>query len=387
MREVDEPTESIRAAARSGSWQRARAHSARKARELSFPASLLRLVFGSLAAFGIPLLMPALAAHRWVFIAYVLVASVVQLLIYKNMGQPQVRGLLSGVVDLAVVTFLAHRLGTVTTVIPFLYLVIAVLNCLAVGARVSFALVGIGSVMYLGVLTAELFGWLPYGPDGRGLLPGEVPPLATGLAAGVVFVIALVLTTTLIGRMHIALQRREAELEYLSRYDALTQLFNRRYLIERIGDELERVRRGGRAALLMIDLDGFKLVNDERGHEAGDRLLMSVASALARGTRKVDVVARYGGDEFVMLMPDAGADGAMHAATRLVQNVRESGREAAMSRSVTASVGIAIARRDDDTASLLRRADALAYDSKRAGGDGFRSEQLPVAQASLLANS
>jgi len=195
-------------------------------------------------------------------------------------------------------------------------------------------------------------------------------------------VLALVLATTLIGRMHIALQRREAELEYLSRYDALTQLFNRRYLIERIGDELERVRRGGRAALLMIDLDGFKLVNDERGHEAGDRLLMTVASALARGTRKVDVVARYGGDEFVMLMPDADADGATHAATRLVHNVRETGHDAAVSRSVTASVGIAIARSDDDTASLLRRADALAYETKRAGGDGFSSEAPAVAAAS-----
>jgi diguanylate cyclase (GGDEF)-like protein len=383
MRGPNEASDDARAAQRSGAWQRAGIRSAYKTRELSFPASMLRLVFGSLGVFVLPAFMPALEPHRWVFIAYVVAAAVVQLLIYKDVGRPEVRGLISGVVDLAVVTFVAHRLGTVSTVAPFLYFVIAALNTLAVGARVASILVAIGSAMYLGVLTAELVGFLPYAPDAGQLLPGQAPPFATGLTAGGIFVLALVLTTTLIGRMHIALRRREQELEHLSRYDALTQLFNRGYLIERIGIELERVRRGRQGALLMIDLDGFKLVNDERGHEAGDRLLAKIASALARGTRKVDVVARYGGDEFVMLMPDADADGAVRAAARLVQNVRETGRDAALSRSVTASVGIAIARADDDTAALLRRADALAYDAKRAGGDGFCSEGFAVVQADV----
>jgi diguanylate cyclase (GGDEF)-like protein len=317
--------------------------------------------------------------YRWVFIAYLGTALVAQVLIHRDLGRPTVRGLMSGVIDLALVTFVVHRLGSVSTALPFLYLVIAALNAIVVGMRVTMVLVGVGSALYLGVLAAELVGVLPYAPDALPLAPGDRPEVGAALSAAGLFVLSLLITTTVIGRLRAALSRREAELaasnaelEHLSQHDALTQLYNRRFLLGRLALELARVRRGQRAALLMIDLDHFKRVNDTLGHEGGDHVLADVASALARGTRRVDVVARYGGDEFVMLMPDSDAAGAERAAQRIVENVRAA-TGAGNGRAVTASVGATTARADDDVSAVLRRADELAYRAKRAGGDRFES--------------
>jgi diguanylate cyclase (GGDEF)-like protein len=119
----------------------------------------------------------------------------------------------------------------------------------------------------------------------------------------------------------------------------------------------------------MIDLDGFKRVNDLLGHEAGDRLLTDIAGALTAETRAVDLVSRYGGDEFVVLLPDLAPERALPVAERVVRAIEKVGSARWPTTPVTASVGIALSRLDDDLGSLLRRADAEAYAAKRAGGN------------------
>src|SRR5688500_15028709 len=109
-----------------------------------------------------------------------------------------------------------------------------------------------------------------------------------------------------------------ARLEALSRTDPLTQLLNRRALHLQLATEVERVRRyNAPLSVLMIDVDGFKGVNDTYGHHAGDAVLAELSLLLGRAARSVDTVARYGGDEFVIAVPETGETGAMAFAERI----------------------------------------------------------------------
>ncbi|MFW6087430.1 MAG: GGDEF domain-containing protein, partial [Myxococcota bacterium] len=116
-------------------------------------------------------------------------------------------------------------------------------------------------------------------------------------------------------------------------------------------------------------LDGFKRINDTHGHERGDRLLEELAGVLDDGTRETDVPGRWGGDEFVVLLPDTRPDEAQRVASRLAEHIRDVGERFDSQRTVTASVGLAKARLDDTPNTLLDRADAHAYQAKEAGGD------------------
>lgn len=131
----------------------------------------------------------------------------------------------------------------------------------------------------------------------------------------------------------------------------------------------------------MIDLDSFKKVNDAQGHLRGDDLLKEIASCLAAATRASDVAGRYGGDEFVVVLPDTDAAHAEGIAERLARSVREAGERFDAERPVTASVGVAVttpADAPENAPGLLRRADENAYRAKLAGGDRVCSESSPA---------
>jgi diguanylate cyclase (GGDEF)-like protein/PAS domain S-box-containing protein len=172
-------------------------------------------------------------------------------------------------------------------------------------------------------------------------------------------------------------RRLEGQLRHQADHDMLTGLANRRAFAVELRRQLSRERRyGGESSLLMIDLDGFKEVNDTFGHAAGDLLLQSVANSLAERMRDTDMVARLGGDEFAALLPSTPRDGAEVLAIDIVQAIRElrvdigDGRRAA----VTASVGIACSAElsdETDEDSLLAAADLAMYDAKRHGRDRY----------------
>jgi diguanylate cyclase (GGDEF)-like protein len=159
-------------------------------------------------------------------------------------------------------------------------------------------------------------------------------------------------------------------------HDGLTGLANRATLAERLRHALRRVRRsGGSAAVLFIDLDNFKQINDEHGHHAGDALLRAVAARIDADLRPGDTVARFGGDEFVALCEDVcGPEDAMEVAERLrtslAQAVPLPGGGAVH---VTASIGVALPDRPDrDAEALLEAADRAMYEAKAAGRDATR---------------
>jgi diguanylate cyclase (GGDEF)-like protein len=166
-----------------------------------------------------------------------------------------------------------------------------------------------------------------------------------------------------------AVDQARREVERLAITDPLTGLYNRRHLSERIRDEFVRMRRHPRSlSLALVDLDGFKQVNDRFGHEAGDQVLVTVAQRLRSGLREVDIVARFGGDEFVIMLPETNAAQACMVADRILQTL--SGQPIDEHGIVGATFGVATTDGDGTAIGqdeLLRRADHALLCGKRAG--------------------
>ena len=145
--------------------------------------------------------------------------------------------------------------------------------------------------------------------------------------------------------------------------DPLTGLFNRRYIEQRLADEIARTDRNGRPLTIMLfDLDGFKRVNDTHGHAAGDDFLRAFAERLTKATRGSDVVARYGGDEFLAILPDCRPDAAQLILKRLDGFILEIGGE---DQAVACSAGWTQYITGEFPEELLKRADAALYTNKR----------------------
>lgn len=164
------------------------------------------------------------------------------------------------------------------------------------------------------------------------------------------------------------LRRTHTQLELLATQDPLTNVRNARAFTDALAQELGRNRRYARPlALVYLDLDDFKRVNDAHGHDTGDAVLRLVAEAMNSAVRAADVVGRLGGDEFAVLMPETDGTVAQAAATRLATDIRTVFRG---TPSVTVSIGVvSTVGSNVTTEELLRRADQAMYEAKRAGKD------------------
>jgi diguanylate cyclase len=158
--------------------------------------------------------------------------------------------------------------------------------------------------------------------------------------------------------------------EVLARTDALTGLANRRAAEERLEQETDRVARYIRPlALLLADVDGLKQVNDMHGHQAGDQVLRELAARLSKVVRASDLLARWGGDEFVVICPETDAAAAEQVAGKLVREARAPIDAGDVVVTCGLSVGWATAIAEADARRLVRAADKALYRSKRAGRD------------------
>jgi diguanylate cyclase (GGDEF)-like protein len=149
--------------------------------------------------------------------------------------------------------------------------------------------------------------------------------------------------------------------------DALTGLGNRHWMRTMFEREVTRALHSNKAlCLMMIDVDNFKAFNDQYGHTAGDSVLVAVAEALREYLRPTDLVARFGGDEFAVLLPDVQLKQARQTAERIRQQIAGLSPPS-LSTAVTVSIGIADRTERDDVATLVQRADAAMYDAKEGG--------------------
>ena len=208
-------------------------------------------------------------------------------------------------------------------------------------------------------------------PGGPGLsLPAALAILGLALAA-------------LLASLIIAWGRTERmqELERQASQDSLTGLANRRRFEEDLAAAMARSRReGSRGALLMLDLDRFKQVNDSDGHPAGDKLIKEIAEALRRRTRESDSLARLGGDEFAVIVPRCSREEARLAAEAIADEVRNH-RSDTETGPVTVSIGVAMFGDDPRTsvATVVSEADAAMYGAKDEGRDAVRIfEPVPM---------
>jgi diguanylate cyclase (GGDEF)-like protein len=211
-----------------------------------------------------------------------------------------------------------------------------------------------------------------------------LPLVAKGTSIGLVELISrspktfdatrLELARTMANEAAMALEnaRLYEDARKLADRDQLTGFFNHRYLHERLGEEVVRSQRSKTPlAVLMIDLDSFKLVNDTFGHLFGDRVLAWVAEELRASLRGSDIAARYGGDEFAIILPDTDRESAWQAAQRILATLTERAYQSADRAPVSIGCSIGVAAYPDDgrtAQDLIARADAAMYRVKNAGG-------------------
>lgn len=207
-------------------------------------------------------------------------------------------------------------------------------------------------------------------------------PRPVNVGALVVFVACGLLIN--FGLLGLVFARVVTRLRHLSDHDALTGLRNRRSIERALSAEAARLARHDQTfALLALDIDHFKSINDRLGHPAGDEVLRALARTMQSAARRIDLAARTGGEEFWLLMPATDQPGAMVVAERLMQAVRQlSVAVAGAEVGVTVSIGVAIAsRRDEELESLLRRTDAALYRAKHQGRNRIELDPGPATAA------
>ncbi|TBO30340.1 GGDEF domain-containing protein [Aquabacterium lacunae] len=244
---------------------------------------------------------------------------------------------------------------------------------------------GIATMAVLGPCMAVLSRLDPvYYPGGHELLRFE-------LLGGTVPVLIYASLQLAEWRNRLRQQRREleaalAKVQELATRDGLTGLYNRRHMQELLDASVDRLERyGERFSVALIDLDHFKRINDTHGHRVGDEVLISFSRIAAAVLRETDVLARWGGEEFIMLFPNSSSPQAMAPLWRLQSQLRQ----AVVSSSrpelrVTFSAGVAIHVANASLGQTLERADTALYEAKRLGRDRVLSAVLPPSAFSEL---
>jgi diguanylate cyclase (GGDEF)-like protein len=260
--------------------------------------------------------------------------------------------ILEGSVAITFATLLVMFTGREGSPFFFVFPMIVAGAALVVSARVTVALAAAAS---LGYLAALLLG------SPTGLSPTGIATVGINLTA----LILLAYVAMVIARE----QRRARDAAIrLSTVDPLTSLFNRTFFFAAVEREIARSARSGRGfCLLMMDLDELKAINDQQGHHVGDRVLRSVGDVIREGVRRIDIAARYGGDEFVVLLPETESSGAYVVAEKIRMGVAELDVPGTDMKT-SLSVGV-VSYPDDGRTSdeLMISADQAMYASKRSG--------------------
>lgn len=256
---------------------------------------------------------------------------------------------------------LAHYLTGPKYEFHILFLLPVVLACWYVGVKAGIIMALLGAAAWMAT------DWLA---------PQRIVDFREFLVNDAVRLSVFALVVALVNSLKRVNERETA----LARIDPLTQLPNRRAFYERGGVEIVRAQRYRHPlTAISLDLDNFKAVNDQDGHDAGDRVLRTVAETLRKSVRSTDIAARLGGDEFALLLPETGGDAADAIAAKLQQQLA---RNMQMENwPVTVSFGVAtFMDPPENIDELMRQADMLMYSAKQSGKNMIRHEVRRVRQ-------
>ncbi|HET8571330.1 MAG TPA: GGDEF domain-containing protein [Candidatus Limnocylindria bacterium] len=263
---------------------------------------------------------------------------------------------LEALIALALVTGLLLVTGYGSSPFFFAFDIVAVAVALGHGGRVAFMVAAVATLAYLGVLFLD--------PARATYSGGDL--LRFGLNVGSIWLLAY-----LAGVFAAQERRVRAWLQRTSLIDPLTGLFNRSQIYTTLEQEVRRTRRSARGfCLLMIDLDGLKAVNDQLGHHRGDQVLRALGTVIRRSIRTVDTAYRYGGDEFLVLLPETDIAGAFVVAEKIRAGAEELGDALAGGPGTETSVSIGLVSHPEDGLAadeLVIAADRAMYEAKSLG--------------------
>ncbi|MGH2456489.1 MAG: diguanylate cyclase [Candidatus Limnocylindria bacterium] len=266
---------------------------------------------------------------------------------------------------IALTTVLLTLTGFGSSPFVYGYHLVAVAVALAMGGGIGLGVAAVASLAFLVVLGLD-----PRLPD-----YAAADLLRFGLNVGAIWLLAYLAGVYASGE-----RRMRATVLQLSRTDALTALFNRGQLFPTLEQEVQRTRRSERGfCLLMIDLDGLKAVNDSYGHHRGDEVLRSLGGVIRRSIRAVDTAYRYGGDEFLVLLPETDFAGAFVVAEKIRAGAEEVGLQAGGGEMLTSvSIGLVSCPEDGTSAEeLMIAADRAMYQAKSLGKNQVSGNPRP----------
>jgi diguanylate cyclase (GGDEF)-like protein len=301
-------------------------------------------------------------------------AGVVSVLVFHELLPDRLRApwlsALEGLVALGLVTAVVLLTGYASSPFLTLYVLVVVAGALSQGARVAIGLATLATAMFVGLL------WI----DPRRAEYGGSDLLGFGLHVGSLWLLAYLASIFAVQQRRMVTRAIE-----LSRTDPLTGLFNRAEILTTLEREVRRTRRSERGfCLLMIDLDGLKRINDSLGHHRGDAVLSALASVIGGSIRAVDSAYRYGGDEFMVLLPETDFVGAFVVAEKIRAGAEELGLALGGDEALTSvSIGLVSHPEDGLTADeLMIAADRAMYHAKSQGKNQIsgnpRPRQIPA---------
>ncbi|MBS1798899.1 MAG: GGDEF domain-containing protein [Acidobacteria bacterium] len=209
------------------------------------------------------------------------------------------------------------------------------------------------------ILVTLALAWL-FGLTGSGYL-------YSGLIGAIVPLIMVPLTMSRIIRLTVELGKARAKLHYMATHDSLTTVYNRSYFMSRFEAERQRAQEiKAPLSIMMIDVDGFKSINDCYGHIGGDIALEAIARAIRTPLRREDILARYGGEEFIVLLPETALDEACEIAEHIRCSVATT-PVAIQEEAIAVTVSIGLSSVEQGFAHMIDRADAALYEAKRGG--------------------
>lgn len=290
------------------------------------------------------------------------------------------------VFELLYVSWIIWEVGGMGWLGSFMYVFTITYSNVFLSRREGLIITGLASALGVSMGLSELRGWIPVQEFG---LPVDQIRQDSQSMLITIFVIPIAgywIVGYTVGLFGSLLRERatralgkERSLRVRASTDSLTGLYNHSYVLNYLG-ELVRARRP--CAIVMIDIDGFKAINDTSGHYVGDEALRVLAEAMRRSARSGDVLGRYGGDEFLAILPNTDDQGAAAFGRRVLGVVRHHAQERAVVTKidVRASIGVAAYPRDGRRADeLIVQADALMYEAKRLGGNRVRLSRADEA--------